>query len=120
MLVIGEIIETTPRTKLVETTVEPSKFPAINSEFELRAENAEKKTSGKAVPKPTINTPIITSGMFNSLAKKIADFTIPCDAIIKSNIPIAKFLIANTKVLKRSQIIFGPGLCTNSSGSSYL
>ncbi len=108
MFVIGEIIETTPRTRLVDTTVEPSKFPAISSEFELRAENAVKKTSGKAVPKPTINTPIITSGMFNSLAKKIADRTIPCEATIRSKIPIVKFLVANKKFLKRSQINFGP------------
>lgn len=108
MFVIGEIIETTPRTRLVDTTVEPSKFPAINSELELRAEKAEKNTSGRAVPIPTIKTPIITSGMFNSLAKKIADFTIPCEATIRSKIPIVKFLVANKKFLKRSQISLGP------------
>lgn len=117
MFVIGEIIDTIPNTKLVETTVEPNKFPAINSAFEFLAEKAEKNTSGRAVPSPTIKTPIITSGISSSEAKNTADFTIPCAATIRRKVPMTKFLRLLMNKINLCQICRGFSCGEIGSGS---
>lgn len=61
-ILIGEMRETKPKTKVIVMITPPIKSPKINQSSPLLALSKEKKVSGKVSPIPTIKIPIKERG----------------------------------------------------------